>query len=176
MMKRRMTITGLLVFVLCGVGLGQTTATGTINATLVIRTGISIAFYTDESGVQLANSGTSAATLNFGTISASGTLAAGVKRTSVSPTGFTVSTPFDVCVLGGGTSKSYTLTAQITGAIPTGFSYQIDNVSLTTATQTLAAAGTYNTNAAHNFNLTIAASAPQGTQQSATVSFVATAN
>lgn len=175
-MKWRMVLTGLYVFVLCGAGFGQATATGTINAILTIRNGIAIAFYSDPNGVSLGASGTSAATLNFGTVSVSGELASGVTRTGVSSAGFTVSTPFDVCVLGGGTSKSYTLSANISSTIPTGFTYQIDNVTLGTTSQTLATSGTYNTNTPHNLNLTIASSAPSGTQQSATVSFLATAN
>ena len=90
------------------------TATGTINAKLLNKNGIAILFNSDAAGVALGNNGTSAATLNFGTISGFGPLAAGVTRPSVTATNYTVRTIFDVQVIQGGlASPSYTLAANL---------------------------------------------------------------
>lgn len=159
------------------------TATGTINATLVNKNAIALVFDTDAAGVALGNSGTGAASANFGTISAFGPLSPGVTRPSVTAGNFTVQTIFDVNVSQGGlTSASYTLTANLAAAAPTGFSYKIDAVTLTTAAQTIQTNGTYNTDVAHNLGLVVSTAAPGGggpavgTPISATVNFTATAN
>jgi hypothetical protein len=159
------------------------TATGTINATLVHKNGISLVFNTDPGGVSLGNTGTPAATLNFGTISAFGSLAAGVSRPSVTAANYTVRTPFDVLVSQGGlTSTSYTLTANLAAAAPTGFIYAVDAVTLTTAAQTIQANGTFDANVQHNLNLTVSTAAPGaggpavGTPLTSTINFAATAN
>lgn len=158
------------------------TATGTINATLVHKTGIALIFDTDPGGVVLGNSGTSAATLNFGTVSAFGPLSAGVTRPTVTAANYTVRTLFDVQVVLGGTSPSYTLAAQLAAAAPTGFTYAVDAVTLTTAAQNLTTNGTYNTDVQHSLNLTISTAAPGaggpavGTPLTTTINFTATAN
>jgi hypothetical protein len=158
------------------------TATGTINATLVHKTGIAIVFDTDPGGVTVGNSGTSAATLNFGTVSAFGPLSAGVTRPTVTAASYTVQTLFDVQVILGGTSPSYTLAAQLAAAAPTGFTYAVDTVTLTTAAQNLTTNGTYNTDVQHSLNLTISTAAPGaggpavGTPLTTTINFTATAN
>jgi hypothetical protein len=159
------------------------TATGTINTTLVNKSGISLVFNTAPGSVNLGNSGTSAASANFGIISAFGTLSAGVTRPSVGPTTFTVQTSFDVDVLEGGlTSANYTLTANLAAAAPTGISYKVDAVSLTTAAQTVTTNGTYNSNVPHNLGLVVSMSAPGaggpavGFPITATINFTATAN
>ena len=184
-MKRRVpiriTLAGLLCLALCGTGFAQT-AQGTVNATLVNLSGIAIAFYSDSSGVTLGGSGTSSATLNMGNISAYGSLSAGVTRSNVTQTNFTVSTPFDVYVMGGVTSTNYSLTAQLASAAPTGFTCKLDTLTLTTAAQTVTTSGTYNTSTQHTFNLVVSAAAPGsggpavGTPQNTTINFVATAN
>jgi hypothetical protein len=163
--------------------LAQTTATGTINAKLVNKSGITLVFDSDANGVALGNSGTSAASLNFGTISAFGPLSAGVSRTPVVAGNYTVSTPFDVeVVLGGITSPSYTLSAQLAAAAPAGLTYAVDAVTLTTGSQNIQTNGTYNTNVQHSLNLTVSTAAPGaggpavGTALSATINFTATSN
>src|SRR5215467_13501321 len=99
----------------------QTTATGTINATLVHKGGIALVFDTDPGGVVLGNSGTAAATLNYGTVSAFGPLSTGVTRPTVLAGSYTVRTLFDVNVLlGGKNTPSYTLAASLAAAAPTG--------------------------------------------------------
>jgi hypothetical protein len=159
------------------------TATGVINGTLVNKDGISIVFNTDPAGVALGASGTSAASANFGVVSAFGPLSAGVTRPAITATTFTVRTIFDVQVIQGGlTSTTYTLSANLAAAAPAGFAYAVDAITLTTVAQTVQTNATYNTNVAHNLNLTISRAAPGaggpalGTPISATINFTATAN
>ena len=159
------------------------TASGVINATLVNKNGISLVFDTDPAGVTLGAAGTSAATLNFGTVSAFGPLSAGVTRPTVTATNYTVATIFDVLVEQGGlNSNSYTLSANLAAAAPTGFAYQVDAVTLTTAAQNVQTNGTYGTNIAHNLSLVISTAAPGaggpavGTPLTTTINFTATAN
>src|SRR6185312_7702755 len=107
----RMTV--LLTLALVSVvGQAQTAASGTLNATLVNKSGIWLIFNTDGAGVALGNTGTSAASLNFGSVAMYMTTPpAGVALTRTT-TSFTVSTPFDVLVgIGGTTSTSYRLQA-----------------------------------------------------------------
>ncbi len=173
----------MLVLMLSSAALFAQTATGVINGTLVNKNGISLVFDTDAGGVTLGNSGTSAANVNFGTISAFGPLAPGVTRPSVTAANFTVQTIFDVQVIQGGlTSTSYTLTANLAAAAPTGFSYTVDAVTLTTVAQTIQANATYNTDVAHNLGLVVSTAAAGGggpvvgTPITATINFTATAN
>lgn len=161
----------------------QDTATGTINATLINKSAIALVFDTDPAGVALGNSGTSAASLNFGVVSAFGPLSAGVTRPTVLAGSYTVRTLFDVNVTaGGGNSPNYTLSANLAAAAATGFSYAVDAVTLTTAAQNIQTNGAYGTDVQHSMNLTISTAAPGaggpvvGTPVSATINFLATAN
>ncbi len=163
--------------------MAQTTATGVINGTLVNKNGISIQFDTDPAGVTLGAAGTNAATANFGTVSAFGPLSAGVTRPSVTAANFTVRTIFDVQVVQGGlNSTTYTLTANLAAAAPTGMNYKVDAVTLTTALQTIQVNGAYNTAIAHNLDLVILTAAPGAggpavnTPITTTINFTATAN
>jgi hypothetical protein len=159
------------------------TATGVINATLINQNAIALVFDSDPGGVTLGSNGSSAASLNFGTISAFGPLSGGVTRPNVTAGSFTVQTIFDVNVIEGGlTSANYTLTAKLAAAAPTGFSYKIDAVTLTTVTQTILTNGAYNADVAHNLGLVVSTAAPGsggpavGTPLAATINFTATAN
>jgi len=181
MMRLAMLTAGLLAGT-CAVAQNPT-ATGTINATLINKNGIALVFNSDAAGVALGNNGSSAATLNFGTISAFGVLGPGVTRTSVTAANFTVRTIFDVQVTQGGlASPSYTLAANLAAAAPTGFTYLVDGVSLTTTSQTVQANGTYSNNIPHNLDLTVLTAAPGaggpavGTPLTSTINFTATAN
>lgn len=173
----------LAALLMCGASAAQTTATGVINGTLVNKNGISIQFDTNAAGVTLGSAGTSAATANFGTVSAFGPLAAGVTRPSVTAANFTVRTIFDVQVIQGGlNSTTYTLTANLAAAAPTGLNYKVDAVTLTTALQTIQANGAYNTDIAHNLDLIVSTAAPGAggpavnTPITTTINFTATAN
>jgi hypothetical protein len=159
------------------------TATGAINATLINKNGISLVFDTNAGGVALGNNGASAASVNFGVISAFGPLSAGVIRPSVTAGSFTVQTIFDVNVFQGGlASATYTLAANLAAPAPTGFSYKIDAVTLTTAAQTIQTNGAYNADVPHNLGLVVLTAAPGsggpavGTPLTATINITATAN
>jgi hypothetical protein len=161
----------------------QTTASGIINATLVNKNGISIQFDTNAAGVTLGAAGTNAATANFGSVSAFGPLGAGVTRPTVTAASYTVRTIFDVQVVQGGlTSTTYTLTANLAAAAPTGLNYKVDAVTLTAASQTIQVNGAYNTDIAHNLDLVVSTAAPGAggpavnTPITATINFTATAN
>jgi hypothetical protein len=174
----------LAALLMCGASLpAQTTASGVINGSLNNTSGIAIQFDSDPAGVTLGAAGTNAATANFGTVSAFGPLAAGVTRPSVTATNFTVRTIFDVQVTSGGlTSTSYTLTANLAAATPSGMSYKVDAITLTTALQTIQVNGAYNTDIAHNLNLVVSTAAPGAggpavnTPITTTINFTATAN
>src|SRR5215469_4293112 len=128
----------------------QTTASGTINATLVNKGGISLVFDSDPGGVTLGGNASSTASMNFGTISAFGALSAGVTRPVVGVNSYVVQTLFDVNVIeAGSASPNYTLSAQLAAAAPTGLTYGVDAVTLTTGSQTISATGAYNTDVQH---------------------------
>jgi len=159
------------------------TATGTINATLINKSAISLVFDSDATGVVLGGAGSSAASVNLGTISAFGPLAPGVTRPTVTAGNYTVRTLFDVQVIQGGlTSSNYTLSAQLAAVAPTGFTYAVDAVTLTTAVQTIQANSAYNTDVRHALNLTVSTAAPGaggpavGTPLTTTINFTATSN
>ncbi|MGH9523298.1 MAG: hypothetical protein ACRD3E_12295 [Terriglobales bacterium] len=154
----------------------QTTASGTLNAKLVNKSGIWIVFNTDASGVTLGNAGTSAASLNFGNVAMYMTTPpAGVALTRTA-TNFTVGTPFDVYVgIGGTTSTSYRLQASVQTA-PGVYTFKVDSITLTTTAATVAAADpNYGANVQHTMYLTVPATAPAGAVSN-TVNFTVTAN
>jgi hypothetical protein len=160
----------------------QLTASGTINGTLINKSGIALLFNSDPSGVTLGGAGTAAVTANFGTISAVGTLAAGVTRPAFGPTSFTVRTLFDVFVQQGGGSPSFNLTAALAAAAPTGFTYAINGTTLTTTAQSIGTTLTYNANVPQTLDLTVLTAAPGaggpvvGTPVSSTINITAIAN
>lgn len=160
----------------------QTTTSGTLNVSLQNGSGLQMLLYTDASGVTLTNSGTNNATLSFGTVAASGTLATNVTRTNQTNT-FTVSTLFDVNVQESGvTSSNYTLSASLAAAAPTGVTLQIDSVTLGTTSATISTSGSYGTNVQHTMSAVISTAASgsggptTGTQLTSTINLVATSN
>jgi hypothetical protein len=180
---RNLAITTLLLAGVSAMSVAQTTATGVINATLVNKNGIALQFDTDAAGVTLGSAGTSAATANFGNVSAFGPLSGGVTRPSVTAANFTVRTIFDVQVVESGlTSPNYTLSANLAAAAPVGLSYKIDAVTLTTTAQTIQVNGAYNADVAHNLDLVVLTAAPGaggpavGAAITTTINFTATAN
>ena len=180
---RRLTTAAAILLSLSLSAIAQTTATGVINAQLTNKNGIALVFDTDPAGVTLGGAQTSAATLNFGSISAFGPLSAGVTRPSVTATNFTVRTIFDVQVIQGGlNSTTYTLRAQLGSALPTGFSFKIDGVTLVNGPSTIQTNGAYNANVPHNLDLTVLTAAPAaggpavGTALTTVINFQASAN
>jgi hypothetical protein len=183
MAQIRLMFVTMLVFSSLPLTAQTPTATGTINATLTNKNAIALVFQTDPAGVTLGAAGTSAATLDFGQISAFGPLSPGVSRPAITASSFTVRTVFDVQVIQGGlTSTSYTLSAQLASALPAGFSFKVDGVSLVTTASTIQTNGVYNVNVAHNLDLTVSTAAPGaggpavGRPLSTVLSFQATAN
>lgn len=173
----------MIALLLASASLVAQTATGTINATLVNKSAISLIFDSDPGGVTLGGNGSSTASVNLGTISAFGPLAPGVTRPTVTASNYTVRTLFDVQVIQGGVaSPNYTLSAQLAAVAPTGFTYAVDAVTLTTAVQTIQANGAYNTDVRHALNLTVSTAAPGaggpavGTPLTTTINFTATSN
>jgi hypothetical protein len=168
-----MAVAALLL--LAGSAQAQLTASGTLNATLINKSGISIVFNTDAAGVALTGSGTAAAGLDFGTVAMYKPAPAGVTLTKTA-TSFTVSSPFDVYVdIGGSTSTSYLLQAKLASA-PGVYTYAMDAVNLSTTLATVVAADPgYRTNVLHTLYLTVPASAPAGVVSN-TVQFTVTAN
>ena len=179
----RTALIALLLALMAIAASAQTTTQGTINAVLVNKSGIAIQFWSDASGVTLTGSGTAAVTAGFGSISAYGPLAAGVTRLGVTSSNFNVRTPFDVNVIVGGlATSSYNLVASLASAPPTGFTYLVDNVTLTTAAQTVQTGAAYSTTIPHNLDLIVSTAAPTaggpavGTLISRTINFIAVAN
>jgi len=184
-MQGRLLIRGaaLAITMLLGTATYAQTATGTINATLINKNGISLVFDSDPGGVVLGSAGTSTASVNFGNVSAFGTLAAGVTRPTVTAANYVVQTLFDVQVIQSGlASPSYTLAGQLAAAAPTGLRYGVDAVTLTTGSQTISATGAYNSDVQHTLKLTISTAAPgsggpnTGTPLTVTINFTATSN
>ena len=175
----------LVIFLLAGASLfaQNATASGTINATLNNRNGIALVFDTDPAGATLGATGTSAVTVNFGTISAFGPLSAGITRPVVTAASFTVRTIFDVKVTQGGlNSTSYRLLANLAAVAPRGLSYAVDAVTLNTNQQTIQNNATYGSDIGHKLDLVVSTAAPAaggpavGTTLTTTINFTATAN
>ena len=164
------------LLLLAGSARAQLTASGTLNATLINKSGISLVFNTDPSGVALSGAGTAAAGLNFGTVAMyMSTPPAGVTL-SRTATNFTISSPFDTYVLVAGVaSPSYRLQAALQSA-PGVYTYQIDAVTLSTTAATVVAADpNYGKNVLHTLSLTVPSTAPAGAVSN-TVQFTVTAN
>jgi hypothetical protein len=174
--KHNSWILALAALLLAGSAQAQLTASGTLNATLVNKSGISLIFNSDAAGVPLSGSGTAAAGLNFGNVAMYMTTPpAGVTLTRTATT-FTVSSPFDAFVsIGGTASPSYLLQASLQSA-PGVYTYKIDAVTLSTVATTIVAADpNYGKNVLHTLYLTVPATAPAGAVSN-TVQFTVTAN
>jgi hypothetical protein len=168
--------TVMLLAVLGGDLAAAQNASGTLNASLVNKSGIALVFNSDASGVALGGAATSAATLNFGTVAMyMATPPAGVALTRTA-TDFTVSSPFDTYVtLGGVTSASYSLRATLQ-ALPGVYTFRFDGIALsTTSTTVVAADPNYAKDVPHTLSLTVPSTAPAGVVTN-TVNFVVTAN
>jgi hypothetical protein len=181
-MKQRLLMKmGILAFTL-SIGVQMANAlppnpsgTGTLAVTAVTVGSVSLTFVTDGSGVTLGGTGTSAASLDFGTVQAyGGTLATNVSETVNGTTSFAVSTPFDVVVgVANFTSSDYTLTAALQSTDPTN-QWDLGSGPLSTIAQQLTGAGAYG-NTPYTLTLTIPqAAGPQSISN--TMNFVATAN
>lgn len=166
--------------VLCLISLAPTASaistSGTVAVTATLVSSMSITFSTDASGITLSGSGTSSATIAFGSVQAfGGSVPTGVTRTTNGTTDWKLSTPFDVTVVVGNlTSSNYTLTAQLASSDSTN-TWQLGSTTVTSASAaTLTSTGTYGTTA-YTLNLTIPMTETAGSISN-TINFVATAN
>ncbi|MGH9523299.1 MAG: hypothetical protein ACRD3E_12300 [Terriglobales bacterium] len=150
-------------------------ASGTLAVSATVQSSISMVFNNDINGVALTGSGSNAATLDFGNISAYGTLSPKVGR-SVGASSFTVSTPFDVLVsMANSSSADYTLKAQLNSADALN-TWALNSTTITNAAQaTLASNGSYGSSAMYTLALTVPFSS-SASSISNTINFVASAN
>jgi hypothetical protein len=171
--------TGLMLVVfatLLSVPAFATSASGTVAVTATVGSSVSLTFVTDPSGITLGGTGTSAATISFGSVQAyGGVVPANVTKTVNGTTNWKLSTPFDVVVqVANQTSSNYTLTAQLNTADAVN-TWQIGAATITSASAaSLTATGTYGTTV-YTLNLTIPFSEAAGAISN-TLNFVATAN
>ena len=155
------------------------TANGTLTVNATVTGSIQLVFNNDGSGVSLTSgAGTSAATLDFGNVSAFGALgSAFITRSVNGTTSFTVSTPVDVKVTkSNSASANYSLTAQLGSADATN-NWTVGGIAVTSgAAAPITATGTYGSNAAEAIAITIPQATAGGTAISNTINFTATAN
>lgn len=155
------------------------TANGTLTVNATVTGSLQLVFNNDNAGVSLTSgAGTSAATLDFGSVSAFGNLSSPkITRNVNGTTSFTVSTPVDVQVTkSNSASANYTLTAQLGSADATN-TWAVGNTTVTNAAAaTITAAGAYGSNTAEAIAITVPFTTASGTAISNTISFTATAN
>jgi len=155
---------------------GATTASGTVAVTATVGSSVSLTFVTDPSGITLSGTGTSAATIAFGSVQAyGGVVPVNVTKSVNGTTNWKLSTPFDVVVqVANQTSSNYTLTAQLNTADGVN-TWQIGATTVTSASAaSLTTTGAYGTTV-YTLNLTIPFSEAAGAISN-TINFVATAN
>lgn len=181
----------LRTFRLIGLGLSlvpvakaqKPSASGTLNVQLTNTSAIVMLLNSNPNGIALGNAGTSAATMDFGTVADYGsTPATGVTEKS-GKTSFTISSPFDLQIeMSGSSSTSYTLTAALAANAPAGITIDMNATTLSTTAQTITATGSYFSNTSHTVKLVISTAASgsggpvTGTQLTSTIDLTATAN
>lgn len=180
---RTLRLIGLVLFVIPAAVTRTQSATGTLNVQLTNASTIVMLLNSNPNGIALGNSGTSAATMDFGTVADyNSSLTTGVSENS-GKNSFTVSSPFDLQVdIGGSSSAGYTLTAALAANAPTGMTVELNSTTLTTTAQTITTSGNYFANSSHSLKLVISTAASgsggpvTGTQQTSTIDLTATAN
>jgi hypothetical protein len=155
---------------------GAQTANGTLTVTATVNGSIKLVFVSDGAGVALTGSGTNAATLAFGNVSAFGAIGGGIVRSTTATT-FTVSSAVDVNVTkANSTSANYKLTAQL-GAADAVNTWQVGGLAVTNAAATtITATGAYAANNNFPVAITIPFTTASGTVISNTINYTATAN
>jgi hypothetical protein len=177
-MKKVLVITIFAaLMMISSAAVAQTTASGTLTVSATVNGSIQLVFNSDAAGVALSSgAGTNAATLAFGNVSAFGTVAAGVTRTTTA-SNFTVSSAVDVLVSKtNSTSANYTLKAQL-GTADAANTWSVGGVAVTSAAQaTVTATGAYAANSNFPVAITVPFTTTSGTTISNTINYVATAN
>ncbi len=166
-------IAGLLLLPV--IGMAQVTSSGTLTVNATVASSINLVFQSDAAGVALTSgAGTNAATLNFGTISAYGSLPGTITRTNGAGN-FTVSTPVDVVVTAYNSgSTNYALTAQL-GAADAVNGWSFGGTVITNSATTIAAGPFAYGSTAHAVALTVPTTSATGAISN-TINLVATAN
>jgi hypothetical protein len=163
MTNRYLLATALSAFAFIGIANAQT-GSGTLGVTATVAGSISLTFVTDASGLAVTGTGTSTASLPFGTVSMySGSVPSHVTKTVNGTASFTLSTPFDVRVdLANSASTAYTLNATLASADAIN-AWVIGATDISTAGPfALTAAGEYGTAVPYTLHLTIPASETAG--------------
>jgi hypothetical protein len=155
-----------------------TTANGVLTVSATVNSTLKLVFVSDGSGLALSSgSGTNAATLAFGPVSALGAIPATITRTVVAGTSFTISTPVDINVTKSNVvSTNYTLTAQL-GSADAVNTWKVGAVTVTNASAAaITATGAYASNVPETIAITIPDATGGGTVINNTISFTATSN
>ncbi len=151
------------------------TASGTVAMSATTTGTLNMTFVTDASGIAVGGTGTSAATIAFGTVQAfGGSLPTGVTRSVNGTTNWTLSTPFDVEVDKSNlASATYTLDASLNAADATN-AWALGATVLTATPAAMTATGVYGSTA-YTLNLTIPFSETAGLISN-NINFTATSN
>jgi hypothetical protein len=163
MRNRNLLAIALSAFGSIGIANAQT-GSGTLGVTATVAGSINLTFVTDASGLAVTGTGTSTASLAFGTVSMfGGSVPTNVTKTFNGATSFSLATPFDVRVdLANSASTTYTLTATLAtvDAINTWWIGAIDMSA--GAPHALTAAGVFGTAVPYTLKLTIPATETAG--------------
>ena len=175
-MKNKFILTSVLsAFALTGVANAQV-GSGTLGVTATVQGSINLTFVTDASGLAVTGTGTSAASLPFGTVGMyGGTVPTNVTKT-LGATSFSLSTPFDVRVdLANSASTTYTLAATLAAADSIN-TWTLGPTDISSgASFALTSTGAYATALPYTLKLTVPASETAGVITN-TINFTATGN
>lgn len=169
-------VTGMMLIASSAFAQAGNTAGGQLTVTAKVNSSISLVFRQNGAGATLSGVGGSAATLDFGNVSAFGSAPANVTETT-GTTSFTLSTPVDIVVTAANSSSAnYKLTAQLQAAPTSGETFTVATVPVTSGT-----AATINATAAYGtisptIALTIPFTVAGGTTLSDVINFTATSN
>lgn len=173
----RLVVFAFMILVAVGHLSAQQTGTGTLTISATVQSSISVILVSDASGVALSGSGTNAASMAFGNISAYGvSFNTGVTQTRNGMTNFSVSTPFVVRVeKSNSASATYTLMATLTTA-DAAHVWTIDIIDLSDGVvKQLTATGTYSADVSHTLKITTPVATLAGAVSNS-IGFLATAN
>jgi hypothetical protein len=164
-MKNKLLLTSLVsAFALTSIANAQT-GSGTLGVTATVAGSISLTFVTDPSGLAITGTGTSTASLPFGTVSMfGGSLPTNVTKTVNSTTSFTLATPFDVRVdLANSISTANTLNVTLATADATN-AWAIGATDISSGGPfALTAAGVYGAAVPYTLKITVPATETAGT-------------
>src|SRR5579863_7742569 len=164
-MKNRFLLASVLsAFALTGVASAQT-GSGTLGVSADVAGSINLTFVTDGSGMAVTGTGTSTASLPFGTVSMyGGSVPTNVTKTVNGTTSFSLATPFDVRVDKANTaSATYVLTALLTTADSTNvWLIGATDISASGTASNLTSTGAYATNVPYTLHLTVPATEVAG--------------